>query len=216
MDIKPIETVYNGYRFRSRLEARWAVFFDALGVKYEYELEGYCMSDGSCYLPDFFLPDIDYYVEVKGKNKHIVEDMTKLKKFVLESKTAVIILSDIPYDPSSRGLFWFPIIFFTARNGGVVDGCYACFYEGWRGAIIHSDFYIGYRKKFFLNIDGYGDEENERIFRLIQPIFGSQLDSGTFGIKDAFEAELMPVECAFTKARQARFEHGETPAVSHG
>lgn len=24
MDIKPIETLYNGYRFRSRLEARWA------------------------------------------------------------------------------------------------------------------------------------------------------------------------------------------------
>lgn len=23
-DLKPIETVYDGYRFRSRLEARWA------------------------------------------------------------------------------------------------------------------------------------------------------------------------------------------------
>ena len=39
MDIKPIETVYNGYRFRSRLEARWAVFFDAAGIEYEYEPE---------------------------------------------------------------------------------------------------------------------------------------------------------------------------------
>ena len=29
MEIKPIETHYKGYRFRSRLEARWAVFFDA-------------------------------------------------------------------------------------------------------------------------------------------------------------------------------------------
>ena len=28
--IKPIETKYNGYRFRSRLEARWAVFFDMI------------------------------------------------------------------------------------------------------------------------------------------------------------------------------------------
>lgn len=36
MDIKPIETHYNGYRFRSRLEARWAVFFDALGIKPEF------------------------------------------------------------------------------------------------------------------------------------------------------------------------------------
>lgn len=33
--IKPIETKYKGYRFRSRLEARWAVFFDALGISWE-------------------------------------------------------------------------------------------------------------------------------------------------------------------------------------
>lgn len=30
--MKAIETRYKGYRFRSRLEARWAVFFDALGL----------------------------------------------------------------------------------------------------------------------------------------------------------------------------------------
>ena len=53
MDIKPIETYYNGYRFRSRLEARWAVFFDALGVKYEYEPEGFKLPSGRMYLPDF-------------------------------------------------------------------------------------------------------------------------------------------------------------------
>ena len=38
--IKPIETIYNGYRFRSRLEARWAVFFDALNIQCLYETEG--------------------------------------------------------------------------------------------------------------------------------------------------------------------------------
>ena len=64
-DIKPIETYYNGYRFRSRLEARWAVFFDALGVKYEYEPEGYTLSDGQSYLPDFYLRSLNIYVEVK-------------------------------------------------------------------------------------------------------------------------------------------------------
>ena len=40
-EIKAIETVYNGYRFRSRLEARWAVFFEAAGIEYEYEPEGF-------------------------------------------------------------------------------------------------------------------------------------------------------------------------------
>lgn len=52
-EIKAIETIYNGYRFRSRLEARWAVFFDALGVKYEYEPEGFELPSGKRYLPDF-------------------------------------------------------------------------------------------------------------------------------------------------------------------
>lgn len=53
--MRAIETRYNGYRFRSRLEARWAVFFDALGIQYQYEPEGYELSDGTRYLPDFWL-----------------------------------------------------------------------------------------------------------------------------------------------------------------
>lgn len=75
--IKPIETIYNGYRFRSRLEARWAVFLDSLGVKYEYEPEGFEMPDGTRYLPDFRVmchasrggdcEPFPLYIEVKGK-----------------------------------------------------------------------------------------------------------------------------------------------------
>lgn len=53
--IKPIETRYKGYRFRSRLEARWAVCFDALGLTWEYESEGYRLATGN-YLPDFWFP----------------------------------------------------------------------------------------------------------------------------------------------------------------
>ena len=75
-EIKPIETKYKGYRFRSRLEARWAVFFDALNIRYEYEAEGFDLSShpttkkylgegNHWYLPDFFLPDYGYYVEIK-------------------------------------------------------------------------------------------------------------------------------------------------------
>jgi hypothetical protein len=64
--LKAIETEYNGYRFRSRLEARWAVFFDAMGVKYEYEKEGYDL-DGLWYLPDFWLPEQECWVEIKGQ-----------------------------------------------------------------------------------------------------------------------------------------------------
>jgi hypothetical protein len=35
-DVRPIETEYAGCRFRSRLEARWAVVLDAAGMNWEY------------------------------------------------------------------------------------------------------------------------------------------------------------------------------------
>lgn len=69
--IKSIETHYDGYKFRSRTEARWAVFFNHLSIKFDYEIEGYVLSDGSCYLPDFRVhlkneANSKIWVEVKG------------------------------------------------------------------------------------------------------------------------------------------------------
>lgn len=65
--MKPIETKYAGCRFRSRLEARWAVFFDHLKLEWVYEPEGFVLPDGSRYLPDFYLPGLKAYVEIKPK-----------------------------------------------------------------------------------------------------------------------------------------------------
>ena len=62
--IQAIETRYKGFRFRSRLEARWAIFFDALRIRWMYELEGLHASR-KFYLPDFYLPDLKRYVEIK-------------------------------------------------------------------------------------------------------------------------------------------------------
>lgn len=62
--IKAIETEYKGYRFRSRLEARWAVFFDSVGIEWQYEVEGYELDDLR-YLPDFYLPQANMWLEVK-------------------------------------------------------------------------------------------------------------------------------------------------------
>lgn len=64
MHVSPIETAWNGVRFRSRLEARWAIFMDSLGVKYVYEPEGYNL-DGTLYLPDFLVPHLGCYLEIK-------------------------------------------------------------------------------------------------------------------------------------------------------
>jgi hypothetical protein len=69
MTIAPIaiETYYAGCLFRSRTEARWAVFFQHASIPWEYEREGYELPSGR-YLPDFWLPTIDggVWFEVKG------------------------------------------------------------------------------------------------------------------------------------------------------
>jgi hypothetical protein len=78
--IKAIETRYAGCRFRSRLEARWALFFDHMGLTWEYEPQGFEVSRRITggwnnektktfrYLPDFWLPDLHggIWGEVKG------------------------------------------------------------------------------------------------------------------------------------------------------
>lgn len=65
MNIQAIETQFDGHLFRSRTEARWAVFFKEMGWKYQYEVEGFNLN-GVRYLPDFFLPELDCWFEVKG------------------------------------------------------------------------------------------------------------------------------------------------------
>ena len=68
--IRAIDTEYKGYRFRSRLEARWAMFFDEIGVNWQYEAEGFQDENGTRYLPDFKIERRSYgptYVEIKPK-----------------------------------------------------------------------------------------------------------------------------------------------------
>lgn len=67
MTIQAIETRYKGYKFRSRLEARWAVFFDSLGLKWDYEPEGFDLGSEGWYLPDFYIHDWNAYCEIKPR-----------------------------------------------------------------------------------------------------------------------------------------------------
>lgn len=71
--MRPIETKYKGYRFRSRLEARWAVCFDFMRIRWEYEPEGFVTPFGP-YLPDFWLPDWGVYAEVKPEKCERTDD----------------------------------------------------------------------------------------------------------------------------------------------
>ena len=59
-------TDYKGQRFNSRLEAQWAVFFDCHGIERVYEPYPLRLPSGVTYLPDFFLPQLSTWFEVKG------------------------------------------------------------------------------------------------------------------------------------------------------
>jgi hypothetical protein len=107
---RPIETRYKGYRFRSRLEARWAVFFDALGIDYRYEPEGFDLN-GLFYLPDFYLPTEQpgSWIEVKPEIPRDAEGWSSLLRRLFElskfqREHAIAILGD-PY-PGEYKLFF--------------------------------------------------------------------------------------------------------------
>lgn len=95
MGIKAIDTIYNGYKFRSRLEARWGVFFDTLGIKYEYELEGFDLGGAGRYLPDFWLPQVKMWAEVKPFEFSEVEK-EKCRQLALQSGFNVLMLDGSP------------------------------------------------------------------------------------------------------------------------
>ena len=97
--LKPIQTVYQGYRFRSRLEARWAVFLDAVDLQWEYEAEGYEL-DGLRYLPDFKVTRSDsssLWFEIKPKN---IDEDEKFDRFsaAVRSPDSALLLSGTPFE----------------------------------------------------------------------------------------------------------------------
>lgn len=85
MGIKAIKTKYANIEFRSRLEARWAVFFDELVIPWEYEYE--CFDLEFCwYLPDFYLPSCNTWIEIKPYASYeAVEKCIALSKYTNES-----------------------------------------------------------------------------------------------------------------------------------
>lgn len=103
MTLKPIETRYKGYRFRSRLEARWAVFFDALGVEWEYEVEGYDLGAAGFYLPDFELYR-SLFIEIKPSGVGLDDAVQKCEALKQQSGYDVLLLKGKPSE--YIGIYW--------------------------------------------------------------------------------------------------------------
>jgi hypothetical protein len=207
-NIKVIETSYRGCRFRSRLEARWAVFFDALGWDWQYEKEGYVLGwdkdDRLPWLPDFevITPYSQHlYVEVKGDPSFFANtewfrrfdfnggppgfpDCGWSDKYTANSKP-LIILGDIPRFSEPSSVFYVPLI---------------VHYKGVKGMMAE----LG---KGGVSTNGYFEWDN--------------LDSDDDGIKN-FQVvvakgnltyyDTAVVADAMRAASGARFEHGEKGA----
>lgn len=92
--IKAIETSYKGYRFRSRLEAKWAVFLDYVGWEWQYEPEGYDLGAGDRYLPDFLIEDV-LWLEIKAKLPTEAE-LRKARKLADQSEKAIVFGVGLP------------------------------------------------------------------------------------------------------------------------
>ncbi len=192
--MKAIQTEYKGYLFRSRLEARWAVFFDACGVRWEYEPEGYDLGDGIYYLPDFLLHGVDgrdggdLYVEVKGNMTPA--DAEKILRFVERGgregkygkyKNATLVVGNIPEGETADEIDWYvsdhayhgpaPYLF----NFETIDGDHFAAHPG-------------------INKDGKFE------------LFG---DDSSY----LCDQDQVATERAYRLARQARFEHGEKPHI---
>ena len=191
--IKAIETYYNGYRFRSQLEARWAVFFDAMGIRYLYEYEGFEHDFGDCvmrYLPDFYLPDYDLYAEVKGAEfltdiPH--QDAMKMSWFIdFDGPCAngIILLGNIPNPVGAITMSWAV----WRWSGEGLDLGYICA----RDEPDIRDFY-----SFIQSSAPHFFTEDEH-YRLTCSVICSD-----------HELVHSKVENALLKARQARFEYGE-------
>jgi hypothetical protein len=113
--IPPLETYYKYWKFRSRTEARWAVLFDCLSITFEYEREGYPLRSG-WYLPDFFLPKVSMWAEVKGAD-FTREELQKCADLAVETKCGVLQLSGQPDFRHYRGFTW---------DGAVLDSHEFC------------------------------------------------------------------------------------------
>lgn len=122
-EIQAKDTMYNGYKFRSRLEARWAIFFDKLGWQWEYEIKDFMLPSGR-YLPDFFFPDIDVWAEVKPKQLDEVE-LQKCKELSIHVNEVsqgidVVLLEGTPsfkeYRTISEGQFAPDVVFMDVRE----------------------------------------------------------------------------------------------------
>ena len=189
-EMKAIETVYRGIKFRSRNEARWAVFMDQLGVPFDYEPEGFELN-GLRYLPDFYLTDQKIWAEVKAALPNETEK-EKALRLVNESGLALVFLifsnGRAESIEHSGGPFYPP----NAKDRHPQLAC-------WQSCI----------GCLAISIAPYSPAAGFTCWNCGLTLTSEQVLELVEQGKEIFNEDALTE--AFTAARQARFEFGETP-----
>src|SRR5438552_327551 len=85
-------TWYGKNWFRSKLEAKWAVFFDQLGLSWCYEPGEFDLGDRK-YTPDFWIEDWHCYVEIKFRTEKLWPSSQLRKLCKLKPQCAVLLVT---------------------------------------------------------------------------------------------------------------------------
>lgn len=195
-----IQTRYAGCHFRSRLEARWAVFFDAMSIPWQYEPEGFELQSGR-YLPDFFLPSISAWFEVKGTRPTGREFRLLCELDEATGQAAFLAWGDLPDNPDHCGY---------DANSAPGDA-------GHRGMVARGDYDYAWCRCPQCGHPGIA-YEGRGARAHVGSVCPKSADarcvfpgvSAGHGDKN-YNADDPKLLAAYTAARSARFEYGETP-----
>ena len=177
-----IQTELWGYRCRSRLEARWLVYLDALHITFDFEPEGYELKSGK-YLPDLWLPQVSLFAEIKP-DRPTMGELNRACDLVRTTKQGLIFLIGIP------DLYSYPVVQYAENALPDMNGVH------FTDAMVAM--YHGYPVNEHRFYSSTGWEHPTEIDRYIVPQDQRKLWNDEVGF--AIEA-----------ARSARFEHGESP-----
>lgn len=215
--MKAIETHAYGCRFRSRLEARHAVLLTTLGVRWEYEKEGYNLGDGINYLPDFYLPDLRCWLEIKGDTPtqdecikaYRLAQMAGSDVYIFDGEIKAPSMPPDAVDPIGTAAYYY---------------CAGEYLPQEHHQLAQEPFYQSVRKYLWVQCPvclqvaiSFGGLASHLPCGCIHVNFSQAAESSPYGypfLQSILKYDTTLLLSAYEAARSARFEHGETP--THG
>jgi len=206
------------------LEARWAVFFDYLNVKWQYEpctISAYS-GDGTetLYIPDFYLPDAHYvgcdgdnnqglFVEVKGRFSQ--SDFSKLETLIdfraSELSQGLLVLGEIPDSHGKTDGLWHHL-WLRWQEGVDTEYRYMMISPATKTMRIKAFEWMRIDAPIFGGTDLSPDAKYAYILAVVDN--NPQWLSWDYYYATQYQ---IPIRDAYAAARSARFEHGANGAT---